>query len=71
MIHLKEHLLLSHIHPKHLDELRRNSQEITLKKGEILFHQEDVAHFIYFVKTGTIKILKITVVLPKLEFVDL
>lgn len=60
MIHLKEHLLLSHIHPKHLDELRRNSQEITLKKGEILFHQEDVAHFIYFVKTGTIKILKIS-----------
>lgn len=55
---LKEHPLLSQIHPTHLDELQRVSQEVTLKKGEFLFHQEDVAHFIYFVKTGTVKILK-------------
>ena len=35
---LKEHPLLSQIHPTHLDELQRVSQEVTLKKGEFLFH---------------------------------
>lgn len=32
--------------------------EINLSKGETLFRQEEVAHFIYFVIQGTLKILK-------------
>lgn len=60
MIHLKNHPLLCRIDPVHLDELRHRSQKVTLKKGDILFHQEEVAHFIYVVTSRTLKILKIS-----------
>ena len=55
---LKQHSLLAYIHPTNLEQLERVSQEITLKKGETLFRQEDIAHSIYFVREGTLKILK-------------
>ncbi len=58
MIKLKQHPLLAHIHPTNLEELQRVCQELNLKKGETLFRQEEVAHSIYFVRKGTLKILK-------------
>jgi len=58
VIKLRQHPLLAHIHPIQLEELQRVCQEISLSKGETLFRQEEVAHFIYFVREGTLKILK-------------
>ena len=58
MIKLKEHPLLAHIDSVQLEELQRVCQEVILSKGETLFRQEEVAHFIYFVREGTLKILK-------------
>ena len=58
MIKLKEHPLLAHIDSVQLEELQRVCQEVILSKGETLFRQEEVAHFIYFVRQGTLKILK-------------
>lgn len=58
MIKLKQLPLLAHIHPIQLEELQRVCQEVALSKGETLFRQEEVAHFIYFVIQGTLKILK-------------
>ncbi len=58
MIKLKEHPLLAHIDSVQLEELQRVCQEVILSKGETLFRQEEVAHFIYFVHQGTLKILK-------------
>lgn len=58
MIKLRQHPLLAHIHPIQLKELQRVCQEVSLSKGETLFRQEEVAHFIYFVREGTLKILK-------------
>ena len=55
---LKQHSLLAYIHPTNLQQLERVSQAITLKKGETLFRQEEIAHSIYFVREGTLKILK-------------
>ena len=55
---LKQHSLLAYIHPTNLEQLERVSQAITLKKGETLFRQEEIAHSIYFVREGTLKILK-------------
>lgn len=55
---LKQHPLITYIHPMNLEQLDRVCQEITFKKGETLFRQEDIAHSIYFVQEGTLKILK-------------
>lgn len=55
---LKQHPLITYIHPMNLAQLDRVCQEITFKKGETLFRQEDIAHSIYFVREGTLKILK-------------
>ena len=52
---LKQHSLLAYIHPTNLEQLERVSQAITLKKGETLFRQEEIAHSIYFVREGTLK----------------
>lgn len=55
---LKQHPLLTNIHPTYFKHLEEVSQEITFKKGETLFRQEEIAHSIYFVREGTLKILK-------------
>ena len=53
---LKQHSLLAYIHPTNLQQLERVSQAITLKKGESLFRQEEIANSIFFVREGTLKI---------------
>lgn len=53
-----QHPLFECFGPEIIEQLKRHSHTIKLSKGQPLFFQDDQASFIYYIQTGTIKILK-------------
>ncbi|HAX73655.1 MAG TPA: Crp/Fnr family transcriptional regulator [Firmicutes bacterium] len=53
-----EHELFKYFDCRDLSLLHKRSQDVSLSKGDILFLQGHVGSYVYYVKSGTLKIVK-------------